>query len=197
MDALSSQLWSVFLNVVGNRVDALIFGRKEKHDASAQVSSLDDPVPGEELGPAEQKSSRRFNTFDARHDIERFLSYVQEPIVHLLVEDSPSTHYNLPGYVLQSNVTGEWFVFSRGRLSLQGTGGGHHNMEAVADILTQKRTTIVGWVIQKEAMDDLERGVLLWPDAKRSIVPLPAFHSDDPVWLGIKRQFDELARKAV
>lgn len=178
-------LWDIFKNVLSNRVDESIFG------PSRTVAAPEHEHFSEEESEEKSESSRRFITFDARYDIEKFVGFVQDPIVHLLIEECPSTHYNLPAYVLESQKTGEWFVFSRGRLALQGTGGGHQNMESVVSILRSKETGIVGWVIASSEMDRLEGGEATWPSIKPSLIPLLSYSSDDSVWLGIKRQFNQ------
>ncbi|WP_211460854.1 hypothetical protein [Collimonas silvisoli] len=196
MDPISSLFWNVFQNVLGNRVDAYLFGAKNAAeppnvDRDERASEADDEVDSPAM-------PRRFESFDARYDIERLLTYVEQPVVHLLVEDQPSTAYNLPGYVLESKTTGEWFVFSRGRLALEGTGGGYQNMEGVIKILRAKDAKIVGWVIRKSDMDRLEDGRLLWPEARRDLIPLLSYHVDDErwKWAAMKREFDKLTRKS-
>jgi hypothetical protein len=196
MDPISNLFWNVFQNVLGNRVDAYFFGGKKVPEPSAPVRDEQRPesyVDDETGGPTSQ---RRFDIFDARYDIERLLAYVEHPVVHLLVEDQPSSAYNLPGYVLESKVTGEWFVFGRGRLALEGNGGGYRNMQGVTEILRAKQTKIVGWVIRKASMDRLESGQLLWPEARQDLIPLLSYHLDDDRWrwMGIKREFDTLTR---
>lgn len=196
MEPITVFLWNVFQNVLGNRVDAYLFDRKGTVEPAMPSSGQSQPKLLTEEGSIEPTAQRRFETFDARNDIEHLLTYVEQPLVHLLVEDQPSTAYNLPGYVLESKVTGEWFVFSRGRLSLEGDGGGHRNMRGVTELLREKQTKIVGWVIQKKDMDRLEGGVLLWPEAKRDLVPLLSYRVEDDAWkwASIKHQFDKLTR---
>lgn len=198
MDPIGSLLWNVFQNVLGNRVDAYLFGGKNATESSVPVHDERLPessVGDETCGPSSQ---RRFDIFDARYDLERLLAYVEHPVVHLLVEDQPSTAYNLPGYVLESKATGEWFVFSRGRLALEGNGGGYRNMQGVTEILRAKQTKIVGWVIRKSDMDRLEGGQLLWPEARQELIPLLSYQIDDDCWrwMGIKREFDKLTRES-
>jgi hypothetical protein len=182
--AVTSFLWNIFTNILSNRLDEAVFG-----DGREGLPSREDesgPFPEQH---AASTSSRRFRTFDARYDIERFVLIVQEPIVHLLVEESPSTHYNLPAYVLESQRTGEWFVFSRGRIALQGTGGGRNNMDSVVEILRSKETQIVGWVVASRDLDALEGGFVTWPTVKSDIIPLLSYHSDRHEWSEIKRRF--------
>lgn len=198
MDPISNLFLNVFQNVLGSRVDAYLFGEKNVAEASAPVP--DERWPGSSAGDETggPTSQRRFDIFDARYDIERLLAYVEQPVVHLLVEDQPSSAYNLPGYVLESKATGEWFVFGRGRLALEGNGGGYRNMQGVTEILRAKQTKIVGWVIRKSDMDRLEDGQLLWSMARQDLIPLLSYQIEDDRWrwMGIKREFDKLTRES-
>jgi hypothetical protein len=197
MDPISTLFWNVFQNVLGNRVDAYLFGAKNAAEPPALDHDERPPEPANDEDADPPAMPRRFEIFDARYDIERLLAYVEQPVVHLLVEDQPSTAYNLPGYVLESKTTGEWFVFSRGRLALEGTGGGYQNMESVTEILRAKETKIVGWVIRNGDMDRLEDGRLLWPEARRDLIPLLSYRVEDDrwKWVAIKREFDKLTHK--
>ena len=182
--AVTNFLWNLFTNILSNRVDEAFFGQERE----ASPVRDDESDPRSEQRPA-SISPRRFRAFDARYDVERFVLFVQEPIVHLLVEESPSTHYNLPAYVLESQRTGEWFVFSRGRLALQGSGGGSNNMDSVVEILRSKQTQIVGWVVASHDLDTLEGGSVTWPMVKPNLIPLLSYHSDRHEWSEIKRRF--------
>ncbi|MBO1539937.1 hypothetical protein [Pseudomonas sp. OA65] len=190
MDPFSSLLWDIFKNVLGNRVDALIFGKQKNEPqpgASGQTTERKEIVEAPLVKP------RRFKTFDAVYDLEKLLAYVDNPIVYLLVEDSPSSAYNLPSYVLESGNTGEWFVFTRGRLALQGSGGGHQNTKGVFEILLQKKTKIGAWVVEKTLLDQLDNGQALWPEVKQLSVPLLAVLSEEYSWSEIQRQFEALS----
>jgi hypothetical protein len=197
VEPITAFLWNVFQNVLGNRVDAYFFDRRSAVEPATLIGDQGQPKSIAEDAEIKPAVRSRFETFDAHFDIERLLTYVEQPMVHLLIEDQPSSAYNLPGYVLESRMTGEWFVFSRGRLSLEGDGGGHRNMRGVTELLHEKQTKIVGWVIQKNDMDRLEEGVLLWPEAKKDLVPLLSYRVDDDAWkwASIKREFDKLTRR--
>lgn len=150
----SSFLIDLFKNILSARVDHLLFGRRAKEQGSdAEVEPSIVSAPPASMPPA---GARRFRSFDATDSLESILRMVERPVVHLLVEDQPSTHYRLPGYVLESTATGEWYVFYRGRLALEGTGGGANNMRDVSDLLRERGVRIVGWVIRQADMDALE-----------------------------------------
>jgi hypothetical protein len=193
MDPIATFLWDIFKNVLGNRADAFFFGKEEGESELLEPEQT--PAPEKQVESV-AATGRRFKTFDAVYDLEKILSYVDAPIVHLLIEDSPSTAYNLPGYVLESRSTGEWFVFSRGRLALQGCGGGHNNTESVFSMLSDKKTTIGAWVVDKKLLDLFENGQALWPDVKRQAVPLLAFLSEEYSWSEIQNQFHALSAKS-
>lgn len=190
MDPITSLFWDIFKSVLGNRADALFFGKPSPENLDIKSEKSLDPSNVEASA-----KSRRFKTFDAVYDLEKILQYVDVPIVHLLVEDSPSTHYNLPGYVLESKSTGEWFVFSRGRLALQGSGGGYKNAEGVFSLLAAKKTTIGAWVVDKKLLDSFENGQTLWPEVKQQAVPLLVFLSEEYSWSEIQHQFTSLSTK--
>ena len=190
MDPTASFLWDIFKNGLGNRADAFFFGKNEPEPKPPEVEEV--PAP-EKLDEKVTAKARRFKTFDAVYDLEKILSYVDAPIVHLLIEDSPSSAYNLPGYVLESGSTGEWFVFSRGRLALQGSGGGRNNTEGVFSLLSAKKTTIGAWVVEKKLLDLFENGQALWPEVKQEAVPLLAFLSEEYSWSEIQKQFRALS----
>lgn len=172
-------LFDLFKNILSSRMDHVLFGRK----AESPPEEGDTPLlEGAAIEPTLPVAARRFRTFDATDSLVSILRLVEGPIVHLLVEDRPSTHYRLPGYVLESTVTGEWYVFSRGRLALEGTGGGANNMRDVSALLRERGVRIVGWVIDQADMDALEGGRMLWPEARATLVPLLSFLSNDDEW---------------
>lgn len=187
MEPITSVLWDVFKNVLGNRVDAFLFGEAKS------VASGKGEDEADEIYDNSPRANRRFKTFDAIYDLQKILEYVDNPIVYLLVEDSPTTAYNLPCYVIESATTHEWFVFSRGRLALQGNGGGHNNIEEVFSTLLAKKAKIGAWVASKHLLDRLELGQQLWPDIKHQSVPLLAYLSEEYSWPEIQNQFRKLS----
>lgn len=125
---------------------------------------------------------RRFKTFDAYHDLPSLVREVSQPVVSLLIERSPSSHYNLMCVVLESAVTGEWFVFDRGRMAFQGTGGGYHNARNIIQALKDANVPIGVWVYDNNYVDDLENGYLLWPEIRGNGIPLRSLVADESSW---------------
>ncbi|MBA0190685.1 MULTISPECIES: hypothetical protein [Pectobacterium] len=131
------------------------------------------------------RTSRLFKTYDAL-DYCEFLSNVDSPRVFILVEDKPSTMYYLPGYVIESLSTGEWFVFNRGRFALEGDSG-LRQMEDFLSYLKNHKIVFSAWVLEQGVLNNIEAGVQLWPDVKNKLIPLRSYHSDDVMWDARKR----------
>ncbi|MEQ9859554.1 hypothetical protein OI450_05775 [Pectobacterium cacticida] len=130
-------------------------------------------------------TSRLFESYDALDYVE-FLSKLDSPKVYLLVEDKPSTMYYLPGYVIESSVTGEWFVFNRGVFALEGDSG-LRQMKEFLSYLKDHEVIFSAWVIIQDVLNNMESGLTLWPDVKSKLIPLSTYHSDDIMWNARKR----------
>lgn len=193
MDFITSTLFDIFKNVISNRFDGYLFGEKLSQDMPAAATIFEKEEPSRPIEPKEQ--DRLFKSFDAVYDLSKILPLVEKPIVHLLFERDPSTHYRLPAYVLESSETGEWYVFSRGRLAFEGSGGGMHNAEEVMKVLRDKQTRITAWVMPNSRLDGLESGHTLWPTVKSECVPLLAVLNKDYEWSGILSKFYALRNK--
>jgi len=190
LDFVIGTLWDIAKNVLGNRVDAALFPAKEALQAS---SSSAQSVP---VAEAQQRPLPLFKTFDAVDDLAQIVNFVEKPALHLLVEDAPSTHYNLAAIVLESQTTGQWYLFSRGRVALQGSGGGKHNLDAVLDRLRSRSAGIAAWVVDKTLLDTFESGHILWGAVRPNMVPLLSYLSKDHSWSEIQRRFVELGESA-
>jgi hypothetical protein len=167
---------------LANKVDVIF---EPKGQESPELMELPELEERREDVP---KKIRRFKTFDAYHDLIPILSSIDSPVASLLIERSPSTHYNLVSLVLESNATREWYVFDRGRMALQGTGGGHQNSKLIIDTLKTKKINIGVWVYDNDYVDGLENGFVLWPDIKEKGVPLRCIVADEASWNTIINQ---------
>lgn len=177
--------WDIVKNVLSNRIDAALFSNDPP---SAAVEGR--PT---EAATALDSTHRAFRTFDTVHEFAAVLALVHQPAVHLLIETEPSTFYNLAALVLECQSTGQWYLFSRGRIALQGGGGGHKNMEDLVGRLRGRGTSIAAWVLDRGKMDEFELGLHMWSDIKKELIPLVAHFSEDDVWAGMKIRFRELA----
>lgn len=169
---------SVLASWIANKADTFFNPRPKEQEAPPPVSH-DEEMMAERV--------RRFKTFDAWKDLDAILKTVRDPLISILIEDKPSTFYRLPSMVLESKATGEWFVFSRGRMSFEGSGGGIRNTR---DILAQIKTTgaFVGvWVVPQNKLNDLDNGYELWPAIRTQAVPLLAVIAGEHSWAEIER----------
>lgn len=180
---------SILASYLANKADKVaefVFGR------NAQRAPKPEPEKSAGAGPEQCEEWPKFRAFDAWSDLPEFLKTVSSPVVSLLIEDQPSTHYNLLCLVLESADTGEWYVFSRDRMSFQGTGGGFNNSRDIIERLKMKRAPIGVWVVQKAILDSFEEGRTLWPELKPRAIPLLSFLAKDLSWSGIQHNAQKL-----
>ncbi|MEI5639965.1 hypothetical protein [Pseudoalteromonas sp. UG3-2] len=130
----------------------------------------------------EVHKARKFRTFDARYGIPSALDDIEKPLVSILIERNPSTHYNLPCVVIESRANGEWYVMSKGNISFQGSGGGLSHAKSFISKLKEKNADIGVWVYDNSLVDDLSNGYTLWPEIKGKGIPLRSFIEDDASW---------------
>ncbi|MGY2463229.1 hypothetical protein [Vreelandella sulfidaeris] len=156
------------------------------------------PQPQQLIEPQSRPARiRRFKTFDAHYDLPSFVKEVSQPVVSLLIERSPSSHYNLMCVVLESSATGEWFVFDRGSLAFQGTGGGYYNTSNIIQFLKGAAVPIGVWVYDNNYVDDLENGYLLWPEIRGKGILLRSLVTDESSWTTIANRAELMLRKSL
>ena len=127
-------------------------------------------------------SKQLFQTYDIYHHLDDILSYLDNPVAHILVEKTPSNFYNLTSVVIESKTTNEWFVFNRGRTSFQGTGGGIRQSKDIVKKFTNKNIKIGTWAIDRDLLNSFESGEILWQDIKNKIIPLMSSITDQSDW---------------
>lgn len=173
---------SVLASILANKLD---FGAKPRDVPTAGLES--DKEPAAETKEPVRKHAVKFKTFDAWNDLSKLLEVVKEPLISILIEDEPSTHYRLPGLVLESRITGEWFVFSRGRMSFEGDGGGLRNSQAILDQVKAAEAAVGVWILPQAQLDMLDNGYETWANVKLHAVPLLARVAHDYSWSEIER----------
>lgn len=136
-------------------------------------------------------SNKDFRTYDI-FELENFLSSIVDPIVYIIVEKEPSTAWNLPCVVLESKQTGEWYVFARERLALQGTGTGFRQAKELIKRLREARVSTTAWAVSKSILDEFEEGILLWDKLRDDLVPLSSSVNDQKDWKAIQEIAKEL-----
>lgn len=175
---------SVFASWLANRLDGFL-GKQGNHGSEPEPAA---PNVGSQPDDAEKiLRLRKFNTFDAWQDLPKLLKVVKDPVISILIEDEPSTHYRLPSMVLESRATGEWYVFSRGRMSFEGDGGGIRNTRDILDQVKSAGATVGVWVVPQERLDELDSGYEVWANVRPHAVPLLAVISRNHSWSEIER----------
>lgn len=182
---------SVLASVFANKIDSLskLKNLLNPRDAREDVATTSDEPP--EL-TQDDDLPRMFKTFDIANDLDTLLKVVKDPLISILIEDQPSTHYRLPSIVLESMITREWYVFYRGRMSFEGNGGGLRNSEAILDRLRAANVPVGVWVLDQRVLDRLDRGRELWPAIRSRAVPFLAALSGDYSWDEIARNVTKL-----
>jgi hypothetical protein len=142
-----------------------------------------------------KKTPRLFKTYDVYTESEEIIKSLKDVVAHIVVENSPSTFYNLALLILESKLTGEWYVFRRGRIAFQGTGGGHQQSERLINLLKRENIPVAAWAGDRNILDSFESGTLLWPELKISLVPLAASIVEDEDWKRIQNKANEMLNK--
>ena len=176
--------FSVVASWIANHLPVLLERKGEASESEAPT------VPYEEI-----VQNRKFEVFDVYLDMEQMLPLIKEPVAHILVETSPSNFYNLACLVVESKLTSEWYVFKRGRIALQGSGGGAAQTRIALEALRKSGASVSAWAIDKETIDQLEHGIILWPSVKTGIVPLMASVSKEQGWKLIQERAAKILKE--
>ena len=179
-------LTGVSANAVTKVIEALWGGNK----AYAKEEEIE--VSEEKSEQKEKEDSRQFQTFHIKTGFESILNFVQEPIVHMVVESEPTTAWHLVILIVESRVTGEWYVSQKGEMAFEGSGGGLYVAEKVATICRNRRITTAGWVLSKEDSDSLARGIKTWPQLKINTIPLVSYSKNDYFIKYVAKKFQEV-----
>jgi hypothetical protein len=165
---------SVLASWLGNKIEFLL-NNKESSDNKTDIK-IDHP------GRENKNKVGKFRTFDVWLELDDILLEIEEPVGHLIIETSPTTFYYLTTLVLESRKTGEWYVFRRGRMSFQSTGGGKHQIEILLNKFINRKVAIALWSVEKETLDQFESGELLWHELKQKLIPLRSSVVDQRNW---------------
>ncbi|NNM43146.1 MAG: hypothetical protein HKM07_02240 [Chlamydiae bacterium] len=138
--------------------------------------------------------TKLFQTFDVYIDLEKILPRIANPIAHILIEkEAIDSFWNQACLVLESKVTGEWYVFRRGRMAMQGVGGGIRQSEIALKRLKESKAYIAVWAISTAILDEFENGGKLWPEVKISAIPFfSSIGNNDGEWCLIQDRTREL-----
>jgi hypothetical protein len=181
---------SVLASWFANRLE---YRPKSATQNAGESSPIDPDKPA--VAAPEQSRTVKFQTFDAWTDLSKLLSAVKDPLISVLIEDEPSTFYRLASLVLESRVTGEWFVFTRGRMSFQGSGGGLRNSRDILEQVKQAGAPVGVWILPQALMSALDNGYETWGAIKPHAIPLLARVAKDYSWSEIERNVSEQLKR--
>jgi len=137
---------------------------------------------------------RNYLTFDIQNDLEDVISLMREPVVHIVLEDKPSTAWHQALVVAEDKITSEWYVFSKGRLAFEGSGGGLSQSKALFKKLLDKNIPFTAWVIDQISSEKLSHGCRLWPEMRDKCVPILAFEKSDYFKKYVLGVFSEISK---
>lgn len=168
--------------VVGNftydKLKALLLDEdvadKQANEREA-LESYDDPDIKAVYG-ANIHYVNRFKTFDIVHHFDDVLPLIKNPVVHIVIEDQPSTAWHLPLIVLEDNVTKEWYIFSKGRMAFEGSGGGLSQSKMLFRKLIANKVPFTAWVLDYVLAAKLSQGCRMWPEFRNQLVPLLTYN---------------------
>lgn len=181
-------LFGVFTGVTANAVTRVIealWGSNVAHDLEEDVQSNDENELKSDI-------EREYQTFHIKSGFESILNFVIDPVVHMLVEDKPSTAWHLVVLIVESKISGEWYVSQKGEMAFEGSGGGLLVAENIARICRERRIPTAGWVVKKEDSDSLARGEKLWPEVKDKMIPLMSYSRNEHFVKYIAKKFSEV-----
>ncbi|WP_107878459.1 hypothetical protein [Neisseria animaloris] len=167
-DFVLSIIASILANKVGSSSDTM-----QNQNAEKRAKELFNNTEITDIENTSNISKSCFISFD-QDKIFEYIPLLDEPRIHILFESEPSTFYHLPAIVLECIKTRQWYVFRRGRIAAEGTGGGWNNFKGYVDSFKKQNINCCLWLIEKNLLDDLEDGVKLWPEVSSLIIPLLA-----------------------
>ncbi|HAS6444324.1 TPA: hypothetical protein GRR81_25030 [Vibrio parahaemolyticus] len=183
----------VATGVAGNLATKLIeaFWGSNKLNSEPPEPSNDEKQSDDSLHSAEQHP-KLFETFHIKNGFKDILNYVDKPVVHAIVEDSPTTHYHLITLVIECQSTGEWFVSQKGEMAFEGGGGGIRVARNVIELCAERRVKVTPWVLNDEKAELLSSGRLLWHDVKQELIPLLTYAKSEYFINCIAKRYREL-----
>lgn len=137
---------------------------------------------------------RNYRTFDIQNDLEDVISLMREPVVHIVLEDKPSTAWHQALVVAEDKITSEWYVFSKGRLAFEGSGGGLSQSKTLFKKLLSKNIPFSAWVIDQVSSEKLSHGCRRWPEMRDKCIPILAFEKNDYFKKYVIGVFNEISK---
>jgi len=129
--------------------------------------------------------------------LEDFFDFIREPVLHVILESDTTSFYFTVAVIMESSITGEWYVFGIGQLAVQGMGGGSRRFEQLLDVIRKRDPSVAIWCCSNVDMTAIEEGKITWLDLKSRLIPLLSairnFSEFKEVLVRIKTSFPEYA----
>ncbi|WP_347331729.1 hypothetical protein [Marinimicrobium locisalis] len=186
-----------FSGTIGNftydRVKSLLNTPKDDKDLESEKEepSLDPDIKDKFGSNIIYKNNYR--TFDIVHDLYDIVGLIKSPMVHIVIEDQPSSAWHLPLVVVEDTASREWYVFSKGRMAFEGSGGGLANSKELLRYLINNRIRFSGWVLDYVNSEKLSQGCLTWPALRDQCLPLISYNKNQFFTKYVVEVFGELS----
>ena len=186
-DPISGALQGVAGNLLTRLID--VFWQQRRGN--------EDPKPGQRVPPNnDEPSPKLFQTFHIASGFESVVAATPKPIVHILIEDQPTTAWHLAVIVVESSSTQQWYVSQKGEMAYEGTGGGLAVATEVAEVCRAGDIPVAAWICSQGLTDDLSNGQILWPTVKRELIPLSSYAKSDYFATYIRTAYDRMSADA-
>lgn len=134
-----------------------------------------------------------YRTFDIVRDLYDIIALIKSPMVHIVIEDKPSSAWHLPLVVVEDIESKEWYVFSKGRMAFEGSGGGMANSKSLLQYLVNNKIRFAGWVLDYVSSEKLSQGCTAWPTLRDKCLPLIAYNENQYFTKYVVEVFGELS----
>lgn len=180
-------------NFTYDRLKSLLRAPQEENEAeTTKVEASSDPDIKEICGP-NILYKNHYRTFDIVKDLYDVIALIKSPMVHIVVEDKPSSAWHLPLVVAEDTESKEWYVFSKGRMAFEGSGGGLANSKVLLQYLVDNETRFAGWVLDYVSSEKLSQGCTAWPKIRDECLPLIAYNKNQYFSKYVAEVFGELS----
>jgi len=190
IDFISSVVSGVTANGVTRVLEAL-WGSNKAHNIEKDKS---DTEPSQQIEQIEEQPERLFQNFHIKNGFESILNSVNDPIVHFVIEDQPTTAWHLVTIVVESTSTGEWYVSEKGEMSFEGSGGGLFVANRVIEICKDRKLKNTAWVLPQAITNKLSQGELHWNQAKLKLIPLLSYSLSEYFIDYIAKKYSEITK---
>lgn len=187
--------------VVGNftydKLKALLFGENDESAEIDEREAIDQSNNDSDIKAVYGDNIEyinRFKTFDIFHEFDELLPLVKDPVVHIVVEDKPSTAWHLPLVVLEDKTTKEWYIFSKGRMAFEGSGGGFLQSGILFKKLIDNKVPFTAWVLDYILTEKLSQGCRMWPEFRGHCIPLLIYNKNKTFTDYIRKTFINMSK---